>query len=108
MRREARIILPCFDNKGTSLENVKRVLEIKLAQEVGGYTLITSGRGSWMNGEDTFLRQVVTETVWVFDIAVHDNAGNNEALRCIAVALKDDAKQDAIYLRLPNGEVHFV
>ena len=107
MLREARLILPIRDNDGFGLALVKRALEVELAERFGGFTLITSGRGGWMNGENSFSRNATTETVWIFDVAVEDDPLQPE-LFAIARKLKIDARQDAIYLRLPSGVVHFV
>ena len=107
--REARIILPTTDNNGNTLEHVKRALEMELAKTFGGYTIIMTGRGGWMDphNDNSFARHAITEAIWIIDVAVEDGPLQLE-LFIIARNLKIAARQDAIYLRLPNGEVHFV
>ena len=104
MLREARIILPMRDNAGEPLYRVKDALARELGAAFGGYTLLTSGHGSWNNAKGG----EVSEYIWIFDVAAADNTFNDELLTQIAASLKISARQDAIYLRLPSGEVHFV
>lgn len=98
--REARIILPRAVPQGTFARN--------LITEFGGYTR-TDGSGFWVDPEDG---AVVREPIYVYDIAVERPFGDlvalqeqDQLLQDIAIEAGRVAKQKAVYLRYPDGEV---
>ena len=101
--REARIILPEDDNAGASLNAVHKKLESRLCDAFGGFSR-TSGVGGWNNQHGT----TFTETVRIYDIACENSLQSCHALLALARWLRAEARQEAIYLRQPGGEVQFV
>jgi hypothetical protein len=101
--REARINLPVADNEGRSLARVAEALEARLAHAFGGFTA-TAGRGAWINAEGRLFAEPVT----VYDVAI-DEEDDDEAEKLLRIAqwLKAEARQEAVYVRLPSGRVHF-
>ena len=99
--REASLILPERDNAGASLAAVHEGLQDRLCQAWGGFTVgyAKSGR-SGRNG------LLTREDVRVYTVAVGE--GETPALLTIARDLRRAARQEAIYLRLPDGQVIFV
>ncbi len=98
--REARLILPERDNDGNSLTGVHEALQDRLCDAFGGFTL-TYGKGGWKNDAGLLFR----EAVYIYDVAVKDAGAG---LRQIAQDLRVAARQEAVYLRLPTGDVVFV
>ena len=103
MTREARICLPQFDNNKCSLAGVRDQLAAVLAEAFGGFTLL-EGQGAWIGPE----KQVYDGPVYVFEIACPDDGKTADALRFVVSMFKAIAEQEAVYLRLPSGEVEFV
>lgn len=101
--REARIICPERDNSGSDLEVVRLSLARKLCDTFGGCT-VSDGQGSWISASGALYR----EPVKLFDVACEPTKEARIALRRIAQTLKHDARQEAVYLRLPDGTVEFV
>lgn len=100
--REARIILPVFGNDGKSLADVHQRLRIFLAMEFEGYTSF-SGFGGWMNGAS-----LQEEQIRIYDVAVEGTSEDHLKLLYLCQRLREDAKQDAIYLRDSGGNVHII
>lgn len=102
--REARIVLPEFGNDGSPLCGaggpVTR-LEGMLVKLFGGYTR-TEGVGAYMNGGG----HTITESVIVYDVACYPT--QKGLLRTLAETFAHEAKQEAVYLRYPDGIVEFV
>jgi hypothetical protein len=96
--REAKLILPVYDNRGISLVNVHEALHAKLAHHFKGYTATTAD-GGWKGG---------SEPVIVYTIAMRNTSRNNERLYDIAEWLVEQAQQDAIYVKHPDGTVQLV
>lgn len=96
--REARIILPLADNRGANLAAVHKALAEKLTQAFGGYTAFNSW-GPWKG---------VTEPGITYDVACEYSFATVRTLLAIARWARAVAGQDAVYLRLPRGEVKFV
>ena len=102
--REARLIVPLFDNRGASLTDTLVKVEHRLTAVFGGCTVIRSVFGSWVDNGGKVFR----EPVYVFDVAVQDTHANRETLRAIAVFAAVHGRQQSVYLRLPSGDVEFV
>ena len=99
--REASLILPERDNAGASLAAVHEALQDRLCQAWGGFIVgyAKSGRA----GRNGLLTR---EDVRVYTVAVGEHEA--PALLTIARDLRRAAHQEAIYLRLPDGQVVFV
>lgn len=97
--REARIIVP---NKPEH-HHVARELRHKLAHSFGGYTE-TIGYGGWVDPRG----ELIAEAVIVYDVAMADTAENVTAIRALADHVRVAARQQAVYLRLPSGNVEFI
>ncbi len=98
--REARLILPENNNAGTPFKAVHEALQDRLCEAFGGFTL-SYGRGGWKNDAGLLFR----EPVIIYDIAMETS--ESQTLRLIARGLLNDTDQEAIYMRLPTGEVVF-
>lgn len=99
--REARIILPLCDNAGQALSSVHADLKLRLGREFGGWTA-TPVDGGWAGP----LGQIYEDKSLAYDVAVPEDRGHE--LRCLARYLAQAARQQCIYLRLPDGHVEFV
>jgi len=113
--REARIILPLRDNDGVELIEAKDGLEVKLMELCGGFTRAT-GVGGWDPNASKSRSasakaqplEILTEKVWIYDVACSNVQQNYANLTKIAVWLRDIARQQSVYLRLPSGDVTFI
>ena len=101
--KEARLIVPMQNNHGQSLSQLALQVQKRLAETFGGFTL-TEGYGGWISPTG----KVHYEPVLVFDIAMDSKVSNIEALTSIAAKVAKEAEQEAVYVRLPGGSVHFV
>jgi len=102
--REARIILPLYDNDGVDLQAVHRSLKTRLCAEFGGYTA-TPSMGGWIDNTG----KLYEEPGIAYDVAVPEaNIGTIETLRDIAAIAGRKAMQKAMYLRLPTGKVEIL
>jgi hypothetical protein len=101
--REARIILPKTDNRGLSLAAIHSRLALDLVDTFGGATAADT-HGLWRNG----LGVLHVEDGTAYDVAVDDNPENVAKLRDIATAYGKAADQEAVYLRLPSGDVEII
>jgi hypothetical protein len=95
-RREACIIAPYLDHAYPSID-----LACRLAAAFGGFTR-TDGNGAWINPET---KQMISEDVAIYTIAMLDTAFNRDKLIDIAAIYKSEAKQAVVYVRLANGNV---
>jgi len=101
---EARIYCPLTDNDGNDLSKIQKHLASIFGDKFGGFTQ-TNVRGFWRGDHGKDYEQEMLE----FEVAV--NVGREATvtdLMDIAKWLKIAAKQEAVYLRLPDGKVHFV
>ena len=95
--REARIVVPT-----TTITNPHKEIISDLIREFGGFTGFNVF-GGWLGPSGPEYEYGVA-----FDIAVPDNAETHDKLEALAKNIKERLKQDAVYLRLPNGEVKFI
>jgi hypothetical protein len=102
-KREARIILPVYDNDGVDLAAVHTDLKRHVCEAFGGYTA-TPSLGGWLSPTG----KIHEEPGVAYDIACEDTAKARSELREIAFWLAVGARQECIYLRLPSGRVEFV
>lgn len=102
-KREARIILPVFDNEGVDLGAVHSDLKRHVCEAFGGFTA-TPSMGGWLSPTG----KLHEEPGIAYDIACEDTATSRTVLRQIAFYLALEARQECIYLRLPSGRVEFV
>lgn len=103
-RKESRIVFPQIDNDGTSLKRLQNRFEEKIVMKFGGFTLV-EGQGGWRSPHSS---KTYLEPVWFYDIAVEDCKESELELLKLATWLKKEARQEAIYLRYPNGNVVYV
>lgn len=102
--REALIILPQFANDGrTPLKHVRAVISKRLMKAFGGCTIRTA-HGSWLDGNG----HPVVEPVWEIVCACDDTPANAAAIRATAVDAGKLAGQQAMYCRLPSGDVEII
>ena len=101
--REAQIILPLADNNGAAYPDVLDALEQRLIRTFNGFTYAPA-TGAWVGPHNKLYR----EAVRVYSIAMEDTRANAAALRSIANLTRMEARQEAVYIRLPDGEVEFV
>jgi hypothetical protein len=82
--------------------NVRR-LEVMLCERFGGFTRLDAF-GGWRHAGRTF-----REPMLVYDVALNsDMLDAVSELRSTAATAKRYLRQEAIYLRLPSGDVEFV
>lgn len=101
--REALIILPQFDNDKHSLKHVRARLSKSLMHAFGGCTIRTA-HGSWLDGHG----HPVIEPVWEIVAACDDTPANAAAIRALAIDAGHEGKQEAVYCRLPSGDVEII
>lgn len=100
--REARIILPHRDNDGLDVSGAHQDLKLALIRQFGGYTTFNV----WGGWRHPTTGAIVEDESAAYDVAVPDNAV--DGLRRLAFQAGKTAHQDAVYLRLPTGEVEFI
>lgn len=101
--REAMIILPQFDNDKQPLKSVRAHLARALMHAFGGCT-ITTAHGSWLDDKG----HPVIEPVWQLVSACDDTKANVQSIRALAIDAGHKAKQAAMYIRLPSGDVEII
>lgn len=99
--REARLILPNRDNDGNTLAQCHAYLKGALIGAFGGYTA-TPSQGGWKGPDGRIYEEAGT----AYDVAVAD--GCESYLRELAGNIGRMARQEAVYLRQPNGVVEIV
>lgn len=104
MLREAKIIVPEFDNDKNSLAAVHRGVAKHLQQAFGGVT-ITKGDGSWFDPEDG---EIYSEPVLLFYVACEDQQLSYDILRKAASFVKKEGKQKAVYVAFPDASVEII
>lgn len=102
--REALIILPQFANDHkTSLKPVRAKLSKALMHAFGGCTIRTA-HGSWLDAKG----HPVVEPVWEIVAACDDTPANAQSIRALAIEAGHEGAQEAIYCRLPSGDVEII
>lgn len=101
--REARIILPLRDNAGHGVPLAHDELQMHLCEQFGGYTA-QNVRGAWLSPHNA----VMQDASVAYDVACEPTPANDAALATLAVAAGRAAHQQAVYLRLPSGEVRVI
>lgn len=101
MLKEARIILPAYDNTNNPLTGEHTKLRMALTVAFGGFTL-TLGHGTYVTRDGAISREPVS----IYDVAMPDD--DNAVLITIAGRVAFAARQETVYVRLPDGTVHFV
>jgi hypothetical protein len=104
MLREAKIIVPEFDNDKNSLSAVHRGVAKHLQQAFGGVT-ITKGDGSWFDPSDG---EIYSEPVLLFYVACEVEQSSFDILSEAAAYVKKVGKQKAVYVNFPDGSVKIV
>lgn len=98
MLKEARIVMPIIGD-GADVDHDK--LRNDLLNAFGGYTY-TRGAGAWRNS----FGQSIIDSVGVYDIALEaDRDASWDQLFQIAMAAGRELKQEAVYIRYPDGTV---
>ena len=62
------------------------------------------GQGAWVDDHG----KRIVEDVQVVDVAMTDTSSNAHKLWLIALSYGQEAKQDCVYVRYPNGQVELV
>lgn len=101
--REAMVICPMKDNEGVSLEAVRMYAEHEMSTAFGGVTT-TASSGSWVSPQG----ELITEPVWQLVSAMDANEKNDATLKSIAKRILRHGKQQAVYMRAANGDVHIL
>lgn len=102
--REAKLIVPkkWTDEYGEWETDLGPILE-KLTLAYGGVT-VTAGQGIWKAPDGS----IVNEPVHILTVAIPVRLGRTEALWGAARYVGEAFKQEEVYLRTPNGEVHLL
>lgn len=99
MLKEARIVMP-FDKDGLSPRYQHSNLRNSLVAAFGGFTV--SYGGGWRNDKG----ETVTDAIAIYDIALEaDRDSTWDWLFQIAMAAGAELKQEAVYIRYPDGTV---
>lgn len=101
--REARIILPRFDNDDVALTEVHTWLRRQLAGAFNGFTAADAD-GYWLGEKYT----VYSERVTFYDVAMAPTGSNDLILRNVARVCGIMAKQQAVYVRYASGDVDII
>lgn len=101
--REARLILPNVGNDGADLTPVHTTIRRALAERFGGFTAAPVF-GGWVSPDGKLYEEAGT----AYDAAAPDDTASAEFLRGLARTAGEAARQEAMYLRLPNGEVEII
>lgn len=101
--REALLIVPTKDNSGHDLRYVRDMAVAALVGHFGGCT-VSFGRGHWTDDAG----KVVSEPVYQLMAACEPTDTAASLLRSVARLVLFAAKQSAVYLRLPSGDVELV
>lgn len=101
--RESMIIVPKTGNNGENLAAVISATADALTCRFGGCT-IRDATGCWRDKAGKLYMEPVAECV----AACEANAESNAVLRELAQRVGHDAKQLAIYVRYPSGDVDII
>jgi hypothetical protein len=97
--REAKIILPKADNDGRKLDSLHNLLSRTLAAVFGGFTKATV-YGGWFDEGKYF-----EDESWEYRIAMDNTPENVSKVETLAYDLCEKARQYAIYVVYPSGDV---
>jgi hypothetical protein len=100
--REAVIVLPVNFNDGKPMAAAHNWLRRKLSDTFGGFTA-HEAVGGWSTGGVVQIEPVVR-----YVVACPTDKQARVTLRLIAADLQRMGKQEAIYLRMPSGDVEFI
>lgn len=97
----AKLILPLLDNAGRDLIEEHRELQHVLRTEYGGFTS-TEGVGGWRNKHG----KLFNERVVIYEVAMEMAAVTH--FRDIAQHVASEARQEAVMIVTPCGDVEFI
>lgn len=100
--REARVVCPIAS--AYSRPQARDRIEDSIVTRFGGFTK-TYANGAWRNPDNG---EIVSEPVIVYDVAVSDDPTAAKDLIAVAQQIKREFAQECVYLRFPDGEVHFI
>lgn len=100
--REALINCPLTDNDGNDVSHVREAAIKTLCDLFGGCTIIDA-RGVW-KGKD----QLYDEPTRGLVVACEPGDVSDGILRGVAHYIIREAKQEAVYVRYPSGDVEIV
>lgn len=100
--REALVILPQFDNNGSSLDDILQEVIVRLGECFSGCT-VREATGYWTNGGKVF-----HEPVWECVSAYQPGMEGDNKLRSVAEFIGEKAEQLAVYLRYASGQVEIL
>lgn len=92
------------DNNGNSLAHSNNLYLERIARAFGGFT-VAEGSGAWYSEES---KKLYVEPVLRVVIACEETAENSSKLKAIALDYKQEAAQEAVYIRTIGGTVLFV
>lgn len=102
--REFRIAFAACDDSGIVRPDIADKLGKRIAQAYGGFTRLDGVGGYVMNSGE-----LVTESVFVFDVATDSDAESVYAFAQMAAAeIKREMNQESIYFRAADGGVHIL
>lgn len=104
MLKEARIVMPDFPLDGHPDPKAHSVLKAALVNTFGGYTA-SHGTGGWMAPDG----RLMMDSVAIYDVAINAERGTDLAqLAQIAATAGRALKQQAVYVRYPDGDVEIM
>lgn len=103
MKTEFVIHLMVSDNNHHDLTNLNNKTLVSIAKAFGGFT-VTEGRGGWVNEEGKLFDEAILRVT----IAADNTPENSGKLKQIALNYKQEANQEAVYIRAMDGAVLFV
>ena len=101
--RESVVICPVTDNDGRSLEALRDLATMALADRFGGCT-VREARGCWVCPKG----KLYSERVWELVSAYEPSAAHNAALRRIALMIGIEGRQLAVYCKFASGTVEII
>lgn len=103
MKTEFVIHLMVSDNNHHDLTNLNNKTLVSISKAFGGFT-VTEGRGGWVNEEG----KLFDESILRVTVAADNTPENSGKLKQIALNYKQEANQEAVYLRAMDNTVLFV
>lgn len=104
MLREAKVIVPEFDNDGNSLSEVHEWVSGALNDAFGGVT-VTKGDGAWRGPSGKLYK----EPVLLFLVACSPlEEDSYKELRAVVAYVLRNGKQKAVYVQFPDGSVEII
>lgn len=105
--KEAKILLPTHDNIGRDLQGTHHWLKKRLAERFDGWSAY-GGIGGYTMADGSLKTEAHVAYVVVAAAERDGYASATEWLIDTAAQLARECEQEAIYLRLPSGNVEFV